>query len=116
MASTRNKNTIGNYQLQQKGINLIDNYNSYLYSSRPTQNKIPCLGFNPSYMPREALSKNSIDIETNLFGINSTNLVENKEQVNPQLIQNDSVTFFNRLPLIMPNDYKISDNQRPLRN
>ena len=116
MSSTRNKNTTGNYNLQQKGIRLIDNYNTFINSSRPTKNNLPCFGFNPSYMPRDAFSNNSIDIETTLFGINSSNLVEHKEPIKPLLIKNDTIKFFDRLPLILPKQYKINENQRPLRS
>ena len=39
------------------------------------------MGITPSHMPREAFSKNSVEIESSLFGINSTNLVNPQQPI-----------------------------------
>ena len=76
MASTRNNNTRGDYCLQQKSIMEQRNYLDYKYGAfgRAYNNAIPTFGITPSHMPREAFSYNSVQIESALFGINSTNL------------------------------------------
>jgi hypothetical protein len=74
---------------------------------------IPCVGIMPSQMPREAFSRNSIDIESALFGINSTNLVETQQTVVPQLTRLPEVSFFGRMQLVMPDPLVVEKSQRP---
>ncbi|NBO41098.1 MAG: hypothetical protein EBU92_06150 [Betaproteobacteria bacterium] len=74
---------------------------------------IPCVGIMPSQMPREAFSRNSVDIESALFGINSTNLVETQQPVVPQLTTLPEVSFFGRMQLVMPDPLVIEKSQRP---
>ena len=64
MASTRNRNTPLDYNLEKKNNNLQQQHNLYLNSSagRPTSECMPAIGYTPSHMAREALSNNSIDI------------------------------------------------------
>ena len=66
MTSTRNKNTQLNYNLEKFNIEKLFNENLYLHSSsgRPISECIPALGYMPSHISREALSNNSIDIES----------------------------------------------------
>ena len=87
MASTRNNNTPSNYCLQQKEYALARDWQLYKHSAygSVTNPVIPCLGYTPSHMPRDTLSCNPVEIESALFGINSTNLVSPQEPVNPQL-------------------------------
>ena len=62
MASTRNNNTVGDYCLQQRDYKDARIYLDYKYSQvgRAYENALPCLGSNPSHMPRSAFSKNSV--------------------------------------------------------
>ena len=64
-------------------------------------------------MPRDTLSNNSVEIESALFGINSTNLVEPQPDINPKLKTIPMKQFFQRTPLIMPKPLVIENNQRP---
>ena len=77
MASTRNKNTKGNYNLEQRNHTLSSSYKLYPNSSHGVayDTKQPGNGLNPGQLPANQLSHNSTDIESFLFGINSTNLV-----------------------------------------
>lgn len=115
MASTRSKNTIGNYNQQQSSYANANNYNTYenSFAGKAYKNALPELGFNPSYMPREAFSNNSIDIETALLGIGSTNLVNPQEPVKPKLTAVPNVSYFERNKLIMPDPLIIEKEQRP---
>lgn len=115
MASTRNKNTSSDYCLEQKQNTRIFGYTEYNHSQygHAYYNAIPTVGIIPSHMPREAFSKNSVDIESALLGINSTNLVTPQAPVVPNLIQLPEVAYFERLPFILPNPLVVENNQRP---
>ena len=64
-------------------------------------------------MPREAFSHNSVEIESSLFGINATNLVNPQAPVQPKLKQLPEKSFFERLPMYMPEPLVVERNQRP---
>ena len=115
MASTRNNNTPGDYCQQQKSYKQSLDYNEYQYSQvgRAYKNALPCVGITPSHMPREAFSQNSIEIESALFGINSTNLVNPQKPVIPQLKQLPGVSYFERLQTFMPEPLVVEKYQRP---
>ena len=55
-------------------------------------------------MSREALSTNPVEIESALFGINSTNLVDPKPNTIAHLKSLPKKEFFDRLPMLMPKD------------
>tara|TARA_Y100001937_G_C7108890_1_gene326501 strand:- start:453 stop:812 length:360 start_codon:yes stop_codon:yes gene_type:complete len=116
MASTRNKNTLGNYSLEQKQNSLVEKYELYSNSQygQAYVNEMPAVGVSHGSMPREVLSKNPVEIESMLFGINSTNLVNPQAEVKPKLKKLPERTFFERPQLIMPAPLVIENNQRPL--
>jgi hypothetical protein len=115
MASTRNRNTRGDYALEEQKHKLGKNYNNYLYAAQGCafQPSIPTIGINPSRMPRHTLSTNPIDIENMLFGINSTNLVNPQKPIKPELKRIPTSVFFDRLPVHMPKPLIVENNQRP---
>ena len=115
MASTRNRNTRGDYNLEQQEYKSSRNYNNYLHAAQGCAylHSIPTIGIMPNRMPRHTLSNNPIDIESTLFGINSTNLVNPQKPIKPQLKKIPTSEFFNRLPVHMPKPLVIENNQRP---
>lgn len=115
MSSTRNKNTPENYYLEQRDYSLVDNYRHFINSSygNAYSNAIPCLGIIPSHMPIDTLSYNSIEIESYLKGIGSTNLVKKQAHINPKLKYIPVISYFDRIPLIMPEPLVIETTQRP---
>jgi len=115
MASTRNKNTPSDYCLQQRSYSNSLNYNKYTNSQQGSayRNALPSLGITPSHMPREAFSKNSVQIESSLFGINSSNLVNPERPTIPELIQLPEISYFDRLENIIPEPLVVQNNQRP---
>ena len=115
MASTRNNNTPGNYCLQQRGYALAAKHELYKNSAngRAFDPAIPCVGYTPSHMPWDTLSRNPVAIESALFGINSTNLVDPQPPVKPDLKTVPMKQFFERTPLIMPMPLVIEKGQRP---
>jgi len=64
-------------------------------------------------MPWNTLSNNPVEIESALFGINSTNLVDPQPQVQPQLKNVPMVSFFDTTPVIMPEKFVVRPGQRP---
>jgi len=115
MASTRNKNTPSDYCLQQRIYKDTQKYNEYKYSQfgQAYDPAIPCLGYTPSHMPWNTLSHNPVDIESTLFGIGSTNLVNPQRPIEPELKSVPMKSYFNTLPLIMPKNLIVRKDQRP---
>jgi len=115
MASTRNKNTKGDYLLEQKVNDLANNYSTYTHSQYGSAYSpvLPELGFTPSKMSNNIFSKNAVDIESGLFGINSTNLVKEAPECIPSWKSPLEVkSYFERIPIIMPTPLVIIKNQR----
>lgn len=113
MASTRNKNMRNEYCLEERMnsniiINRTESYRTIAYSTR-----IPDAGINVGHIPNNQLSYNATDVESSLFGIQSTNLVKPQKFSQPEYKNIDSVSFFDRLPLIIPEPLVIEKNQRP---
>ena len=77
MASTSNKNTPGNYCLEQKEYKQNETYTLYANSQYGAayNTRLPGNGLMPAQIPWNKLSYNASDTEAFLFGINATNLV-----------------------------------------
>ena len=117
MASTRNNNTLGNYKLQQQAYSNVKDYIRYenSYTGRAYEPAMPAIGYNPSRMPSDNFSRNPTDIETFLFGISSTNLVEPvKHAVKPEMKTLPTFSYFDRITMQLPNPLVVEKKQRPL--
>ena len=115
MASTRNKNTLSDYCLEQKSLKISEKYKLYEYSQNGMayQPGIPCGGSAPaSFMARDQLSYNPVQIESALFGIGSTNLVKPQQPVHGRLKILPMTSFFDINKVIMPEPLIIEKNQR----
>jgi len=115
MASTRNKNTPGNYCLDQRqntGSEAWQLYkngaNGYAYDTR-----LPGLGLNPAQYPINVLSYNPADIESFLFGINSTNLVNPAPPLTPEFKCLQTANIIKKVDVIMPQPLVIQKQERP---
>jgi|TARA_B110000093_G_C12967825_1_gene410583 hypothetical protein len=115
MASTRNNNTPGNYCHQQKQYAHNEQYTLYPNSQYGSayNTRIPGNGVNPGQVPWNQLSYNPVEIESSLFGINSTNLVNPQPEVKPELRTLETANFFEKGPVLMPDPLVIEKNQRP---
>ena len=116
MTSTRNKKTQLNYNLEKSNTEKLLRENLYLHSSsgRPISECIPSLGYMPSHISREALAHNSIDIESQLRGIGSTNLETPCEPIIPSILNLELKDFFDKQQsVIMPYPMVYENNQRP---
>ena len=115
MASTRSINNPANYCLEQRQNILLKDYRLYQNASNGAayDPAMPTLGYIPSHMNRNVFSKNPVEIESALFGINANNLVEPQPDVVPQLKDIKFKSYFETLPLIMPNPLLLQKEQRP---
>ena len=115
MASTRNKNTAGNFCLEQrqntnseKWLLYTNGANGYAYDT-----KLAGYGLIQGPMPWDTLSHNPADIESFLFGINSTNLVNPAGPLTPEIKCLQSKDLFKRTDIIMPVPLVVPKNYRP---
>ena len=115
MASTRNKNTPSNYCWEQKQYAESRQYTTYknsAYGEAYTTNWAGN-GLNPGQLPWNTMSYNAPDIESFLFGINSTNLVNPAPTFVPKLTYLDSSNLFIKSQTYIPEPLVIEKNQRP---
>ena len=117
MASTRNKNTLSNYNIEQTQYKKSVNYDLYQHSQygEAYTTKLSGDGFNPGQIPYNKLSHNYSDIESFLFGINSTNLVNPAQNLTPQLIKLDTEHLYQKSTIYIPEPLVIEKSQRPLK-
>ena len=115
MASTRNSNTPQNYCLEQRAHRESQGYVLYENSQygKAVNTNMPGTGLNPAQIPWSCLSYNPVEIESFLFGINSTNLVKPAPPVHPQLKNLETVNLFARGPTLIPEPLIIQKGQRP---
>ena len=115
MASTRNKNTQGNYCQDQRQNTQTEAWQLYQNGANglAVDTRLAGVGLNPGQLPWSTLSYNPVDIETFLFGINSTNLVNPAAPLTPELKCLKSVNLFKRQDIIMPVPLVVSKSQRP---
>lgn len=120
MASTRNKNTRTDFKIEQNTQNLARNYvafeNGYAGKAYEPALAFESVGILPTKMSREHFSSNSVDIESALFGINSTNLVEPQNTVVPHLKQLPEVKFFDRMAVFLPEPLVVEKYSRPFQH
>lgn len=115
MASTRNNNTPGNYCLQQKSYGEARHYLSYTNSANGVayNTRLPGDGLLPGQIPWNKLSYNAADIESFLYGINSTNLVTPQPCFVPELAQLQSANIYEKSNTYIPEPLVVEKNQRP---
>lgn len=114
MASTRNKNTPGDYNARQKSFIAQVEYITNKESAISNNTMYAGNGLLQGRLPDTELSTNPNDIESFLFGIGSTNLVVQLPPVQPELKQLSELSIVDRrVPLIMPENLMIHKGQRP---
>ena len=114
MASTSNKNTVGDYLAEQKAYKQQVNYCTNKEYAIATPSLLAGCGLIQGRLPDTILANNPNDIESSLFGIGSTNLVDPKKPVVPDIKTLNALSIVDRkVPLIMPRDLRLEPNQRP---
>ena len=115
MSSTRNKNTPGNYDLEHFSYKKQSEYKTYLNSQygKPQQTQFPGNGLLHGRVAPNELSQNSCDIESFLYGIGTTNLVNPQPKPTARIYDLDSLNIMKKLPVILPEALIIDGHQRP---
>ena len=119
MASTRMKNAPNTYKREMSSYNKYYESNTYVGKILHNQNYTPGLGMNyptiPNGINTNVLSTNGADIESSLFGIGSTNLVQPKGPVTANINSLNEIKFFNPKPESnnnIPEPLVIHNNER----
>lgn len=113
MASTRNKNSAGNYKLENNAYQNRINFMTFEHSVKPVETLHAGNGLLSGRMTADTLSKNACDVESQLFGIGVTNLVNPHKEVAPQYISHKSLNVMDKTPLIIPEPLVVRKDQRP---
>jgi hypothetical protein len=115
MASTRNINTPGNYNLEQREFKQSEIYTLYSNSQYGAayNTRLPGNGLMPAQIPWNKLSYNAADTESFLFGINATNLVNPAPCFVPEITKLASTNIYEKGPIFVPEPLVIEKNQRP---
>ena len=118
MSSNSLCNDPGEYCQKQRDMRLAEQFALYKYKCIASDNVYHEVGINMPKMTNgynnNILSKNASDIESALFGIGSTNLVESKKPVVAKLNHLPSKKFFNRPDLFIPEPLVVEKFQRPI--
>ncbi len=114
MASTRNLNTPGDYKKQRSEHANFLLYNSLNAYGDPKHVYMPGNGLMPAKTCRDKLASNACDIESDLFGIGSTNLVTPKAPLKPRLNNLKSLDVFDKPTYFVVNPRPVNSNQRPM--
>jgi hypothetical protein len=113
MSSTRNKNMPGDYTLEQSANKLGCKYSTYESAGKPVETYYAGDGLLAGRIPASNLAFNACDIESQLFGIGSTNLVNPKKDVRPDIKPVQSLNMIDKLPIFIPEPLVVEKNQRP---
>ena len=115
MASTRNKNTPSDYCLQQRAYAQGRQETIYKHSAygEAVDTKWAGNGLNPGQLPWNTMSHNAADIESFLFGVGSTNLVNPQPCLTPELKQLSTANVYEKDPTYIPEPLVMEKNQRP---
>jgi hypothetical protein len=114
MASTRNKNSPGDYKLEQHVNTQIDAHSLYKHSTVAYQNYLPGDGLLAAKTPRKVICENYTDVESALFGIGSTNLVNPQAKTTPSFQPIQTLNIIDRLPTMIPEPLVVENGQRPM--
>ena len=112
MASTRNLNTKGDYACEKQKDKHVQDYLLYNGFANAPNPVLFSFGSNPN-MYGGMFSQNSIDIESKLRGIRSTNLEGPSFNPSPQFKSIPTTCYFERPKLIMPSPFFHSLSERP---
>ena len=116
MSSTSSKNTPGNYRLEQNINDNFGTYCTYVNYGVPSQTNFPGNGLLTGRMAPSDLAYNGRDVESFLWGIGSTNLVEARTPTTPQIKQLQSLNIIDRIPIMVPEPLVVKKDQRPYLN
>jgi hypothetical protein len=112
MSSTRNRNTPNDYKLETNKNESRCNYNIYKgygVNKQPAYYVDGIIG----NMHSSHFTHNAVDVESMLRGIRSTDLEGDSFKVNPEYKSIKELSYFERVPLFMPEPFIHSTTERP---
>ena len=112
MSSTRNKNSIGNYEQEQNEMHKSRKYEMYVGYGHNDTTCFAGNGLIQGRLPYNSLTTNYYDVESELFGIGSTNLVNARSTFIPDPIQLKTLSIINKNPVLLPEPLVIESGQR----
>ena len=113
MASTRNKNTKEDYKLEKLENNKFMDYKSYELSAHAEKTYIPGNGLLQGRVGLGEISKNGVDIESNLRGIRANDLENGAPRMIPKIYDQQSLSISDRMELLLPKPLVVEEGQRP---
>tara|TARA_B100001059_G_scaffold232058_1_gene269168 strand:- start:2519 stop:2872 length:354 start_codon:yes stop_codon:yes gene_type:complete len=113
MASTRQKNSLGDYALEKAKYEKQKTHALYPYRRISYKTTLPDAGINVGQVPNSQLSGNAIDVESRLYGIGASNVIEPQESLRPDIYLLPNTSFFERQTTFMPEPLVVEKNQRP---
>lgn len=111
MASTRDRNTPGNYRMEQ---NINNSHVGWSTAAHEVTAYHPGDGLGSAKTARTVLSTNACDIESQLFGIGTANLENPQPVVVPQLTQLKSLAVFDKPKVALPEPLNVDVRNRPM--
>jgi hypothetical protein len=111
MSSTRNRNTTNDYKLETRLNDSFYNYNVYKgygVNNQPAYYVDGIIG----KMPASNLTHNSVDVESMLRGIRSTDLEGDSFKVVPEYKSLNELSYFERVPLFIPEPFIHTNKER----
>ena len=115
MASTRNRNNKAEYLLEQKRNIFVERNRTDAIRTTAYTQRLPDAGINVGHVPSNQLTKNATDVESSLFGISSSNLVNPTEFNKPKYIPRGNVAFFERMDTFIPEPLVVEYGHRPMK-
>tara|TARA_B100000424_G_C22902430_1_gene479999 strand:+ start:510 stop:863 length:354 start_codon:yes stop_codon:yes gene_type:complete len=114
MASTRDRNLSGNYEMEKRGKEKqINHYVNDVYA-RPVNVYMPGDGLLAAKTCRNELSTNACDIESMLRGIGANNMENPKPETMPQIKELRELRIMNKPTFFVQEPVLQYDNQRPI--
>lgn len=119
MAATRNRNTPGNYKLEQSAVSNWSGRQMYEHAAqgRPFNTYLAGNGLIQGQMRGNSLLHNPTEVETMLFGIGSTNLTAgdniDTSKVQPEYKSVDNMNLFATPTVYAPRPLNPSNTNRP---
>ena len=119
MASTRNKNMYGNFNLEMVQNQRISCNRTNPYRTQAEDTRFPDFGVNQGHIPNQVYGQNAVDVESYLKGVGATRLVkyetEYKYHIKPDNKEMKSLRFFEKPESnhLLPQPFFVERNQRP---
>jgi len=116
MASTRNRNSDGEYKNWETAQNNVGGRETQVlgdvYSA--TRILLPDNGLIHGRIPGTRIANNTVDIESNLRGIRANDMVNGAPHMTPDVKKFENASFAKSVPLIMPAPLNHEPNQRAM--